>query len=633
MTNVSAFESREAKISSDIEEQTKKIGAVSPLKLPDRDHPIVKSYVQKIEGTYDVSRAKKDTDNAIDLLYIAYNTTPQEEGSIRVKISAIMDKLIKAQQDSELTMRRAMTVADSVLNLLKNNVPDWIDIKKDKDVAEIKAFVSKDLIALAKDIKERALGIKNELQTIATTYTGIITETSAATATSETALGARIKGKEAIEKEIAQTNAERARLDSLVKDLQEEVENFNKKARDYEDRASTAESRAFIMQIVQVGAQMVSSAIPAIAMAATGGGASILAASTLSTVTKATGDKAAATSQAKPDNTDDAIKARVEISNNKRDLDESEKKVKELKDKVKEIRTDLKSEKDKQGVADKADAETPAAEEEKADDPAAVKAIKVRLKTAKDDLAKEEDKSKKLIGALAGLQASLEALDKGLGKLSAEQKDHAAGLREIQMKMLDKAEAYEKERRSQASELVKINALLKGKRTEEETIELAIKSLSISVKALKRTKEIIEEIAFFFKSFAEFMDGVSKEAKEAVDTFDIFVAKEKVRETVLGNLIEVVDKFFITQAGEWNATKIVSDKFNLSFADGWSKLNKLSGKYITGDELAAYLQTASVKLEEIAAEREAAANDKILALNNYRNQLRQDAVKSGATAA
>lgn len=57
-----------------------------------------------------------------------------------------------------------------------------------------------------------------------------------------------------------------------------QVAEFEKKAREYEKRANTAEQRAFIMSIVRVGAQMISSAIPAIAMAA-GGPASMLASS------------------------------------------------------------------------------------------------------------------------------------------------------------------------------------------------------------------------------------------------------------------------------------------------------------------------------------------------------------------
>lgn len=238
----------------------------------------------------------------------------------------------------------------------------------------------------------------------------------------------------------------------------------------------------------------------------------------------------------------------------------------------------------------------------------------------------EEDKYAVLIGVLSGLQASLVALDKGLGKMSEKMENTASSLREMQMKMLEKVETYEKERRTQNAELIKINALLKGKRDEQETIQLAIRSLNLSISALKRAKEIIEEIAFFFKSFADFMDRVGQETELDIELFDDFSKKEKIRENYFKNLIRAGDRFFVRQNAEWSAIHIVCDRFCRSFADGWSKLNKLSGKYLGGDELEAYFVTASAKLEEIVQDREAAADQKVVDLENYRKELRESAM-------
>ncbi len=636
MTKISPFVSREASLNKRIEDQTAAIRSAVPLELPGPGAAIVQSYVEKIEGTYNVERAKTDTDNAIDLLYIAYNTTPQEEAQIRVEIAKIMDGLIKAQQESEHVMNHAMITADNILALLKRTLPDWRDCKEANDADEIKKFAAEELIALANEIKDRATNVKNELLAIATTYTGIIDETKKATDKSERALGDRLTNKAKLEKEIASANAERERIDALVKDLQEEVQKFDKKARDYESRANTAEQRAFLMQIVQVGAQVLSSAVPAIAMASTGG-ASVIAGSALSTVSKAFSDKPeeAKTPSDSKESTADVIEAKKEISEKKKELAASEKKVKELKEKTANLRKDIKKELPKKDSEASKSSEKASADEdaEKPEDTVAVKAIKSRLRDTKEELATEEEKSKDLVASLAGLQTSLSALDKGLGKLSAEQKDQATSLREMQMKMLDKVEAYEKERRTQSSELIKINALLKGQRTEQETIHLAIQSLNVSISALKRTKEIIVEIAFFFQSFADFIDQVSLEAAVEVQLLEKAIAKEKLRKYALESLISSIDEFFIKQAGKWNAARIVSDKFHLSFADGWSKLNKLSGKYITGNELIAYFQTASLKLEAIAAEREAAADEKIVALDKYRGELREASVRGGVDAA
>lgn len=631
MGDTAAFESREAKLNKDIEGQVTKLAAASPLKLPVADAEVSKLYVRKIEGTYDVERAKKDTDNAIDLLYIAYNTTPQIEGEIRDKISGIMNRLIKAQQDSELAMRRAMGAADNVLGLLRNTLPDWLDIRDvkgpedTKGVAEIKEFIKNDILELAKKIKEKALGVKKELDGIAATYDGIIRDTAAATSKSEMALASRLKDKAAVEKEINETNARREQLEELVKDLKSEVERYEKMAREYESRANTAEERAFIMSIVQIGAQMLAAAIPAIVTAATAsatGGASLVASAAASTVKREVGDK---NSDVKSDAATDAkvVETKTAISEKRAAAAASERRVAELKGKVRDLEKDLAAEVKKEEDEEKEKEKEKGKEKE---DSKVVKGLKTRIEDAKKELTAEETKYAGLIGALSALQASLTALDKGLGKLTEKQENTAASLREMQMKMLDKVEAYERERRTQNAELVKINALLKGKRSEEETIQLAIQSLNISLSALKRTKEIIEEIAFFFKSFADFMDLVSQEAGVDIELFDAFVGREKVRMNAFQNLVLGADKFFLRQAGEWNAIRFVSDRFNKSFADGWSKLNKLSGKYITGSELEAYLRAASLKLEEIVAEREEASRQKILDLDGYRRQLRDSAM-------
>ena len=651
MGDTTAFESREDKLKRDIEDQVQKLRAASPLELPAADAQVSKLYVKKIEGTYNVERAKKDTDNAIDLLYIAYNTTPQIEGDVRKKINGIMDRLLVAQRESEGAMNRAMGVADNILGYVRVIFPDWLDVRDCKGpedtegVAEIKDFIKTDILELANKIKDKALSVKTELDGIATTYQSIITETSAATASSEIALANKLKDKAALDKEINETNAKREQLEELVKDLKSDVEKYDKMARDYESWASTAEERAFIMSIVQIGAQMVASAVPGIVTAATGG-VSVVAAAAANTVNRAVGDKNSDVKDVKSDPSDaEAVKTKTKISEKKAEVTKSENKITELKDKVKGLEKDLTDEQKKEedkGKGKDAGAEDKGKEdkgkedkgkdagkdkpEEKNEDSEVVKGLKKRVADAKNDLTVEQDNYAKLIGALSGLQVSLAALDKGLGKLTEKQENAAASLREMQMKMLDKVEAYEKERRTQNAELVKINALLKGKRSEEETIHLAIQSLNISVSALKRTKEIIQEIAFFFKSFADFMDQVSKEVEVDIDLFDRFVANAKVRKNAFESLVEGADKFFLRQTAEWNAVKYVADKFSKSFADGWSKVNKLGGKYIYGSELEDYLKGASVKIEEIVAERDEASKQKILDLDGYRKQLRDTAV-------
>ena len=208
-------------------------------------------------------------------------------------------------------------------------------------------------------------------------------------------------------------------------------------------------------------------------------------------------------------------------------------------------------------------------------------------------------------------------------ELSEEQKSQADSLRKMQMDMLDKVEKYEKARREQAGELAKINALLKGKRTTEEKIQLAIKSLNMSLSALKRAREIIVEIAAFFKSFADFMGVVGDQAKQREKKIGDLMKRTDIGASKLKMTIKGTETFFIKQAGEWNAVKIVSDKFIQNFSEGWSKLNTLSGKYITGDELTAYLEAAADRITQISQERRQAANDRIADLDAYRAELRK----------
>lgn len=634
MADVTVIETQAMKIGRKIGEEVEAIRAVDPLTLPPVDHPIVAQFVAKIEGSYDVSRAKIDTDNAVDLLYIAYNATPQSAGEIRVKISGIMDRLITSQQHSERTMSYAMRVAGGVLSALKDVLPDWLDVKNASDSARgIKDFIKSDLIDLTSQIKNKAIDIKEKLTAIAESYDRIIEDAAAATRDSERALASQLADQAAIEKDIVAAEADRDRLDSLVRDLQLTAAKFEASARDYAQRAETAEERAFVMSIVKIGADMLAAAIPPLAMAAGTGGTSVLASSAMNSLAQSQAPKGQGTASG-ADTTSQAIKAKADISKKQMETDFAKKEVDEGKGKVKELRSTLrKALPAADGRTGGGDAPVPGEDEDKADDSGEVKGIKERLKDAKTNLKASEDKYQGLAAALAGLQAGLSALSQGLGELSQEQKDQAASLREIQMKMLDKAEAYETERRSQAAELVKITALLRGKRTEEETIKLTIKSLNISVSALRRAREIVQEMAFFFKSFADFLDMVSIEADVQLDVLERNADKERIGAAALARLVQSTDEFFIKQGAEWCAAIVVTQKFKACFADGWSKLNKLSGTYITGDELSAYLVGAAVKLTEISDAREAAAKKKIQDIETYRDLLVRGGLDGAAAAA
>ena len=240
MATLVEFETRDEKLKKDIETQIGALAKVAPPALPPADAAITKLYIKKIEGDYDVSRAKQDTDNAIDLLYIAYNATPQTEVDIRTQIHGIMDSLVKAQQASESAMHRVHLAAGNVLSEVDAYFPDWLDARQcegPKDVAgtkTLKAFLADDLIALAKAIKRQALAVGAVLDGVATTYNAILKDTENVTKKSETALAGRLKDATAVRKQIAASQAKRDQLEKLVEDLKLEVEKYDRLAKEYE---------------------------------------------------------------------------------------------------------------------------------------------------------------------------------------------------------------------------------------------------------------------------------------------------------------------------------------------------------------------------------------------------------------
>lgn len=595
-----------------IDAQVEEILDSNKVALPDVNHPLVEDYIRRIEGTYDVSRSKEDTDNAIDLLYIAYNTTPQEEGKIRVEIDKLMSRLIAAQQESEQKMRGASTDAERIIKLLRTLFGDWAEARDSNNPQDLQDFIGEDLVDLAKEIKIRAERVSADLTKIANTYDSIIDDTTKTTQQGELALSSRLKNKEKIEKEIAENNAQREKLDSLVQDLQNDIAKYEKMANEYKSQAETAEDRAFIMSIVSVGAQMISSMVPAITAGITGvatGGTSLVAASVNSTARQLIN---AETATEENDTTAKAIETKGKIADKRTEKTTAEREKAELEKKNQE----LTAEKEKIEEDAQIDADAKAVQLESLDN---------RIKDNSAEIKEKVSKISAAETALKALNAALDSLGDNMGKMAEKQEQQATGLRDMQMKMLEKVEAYEKEKRTQAAELVKINALLKGQRTEEETIQLAIQSLGLSLKALKRMREIIVEISFFFKTFANFMQSVVESSIEQSELLQKALDRNQPTKSFTKRIKRNTSDFFITQTAEWQAVGIVSAKFVDNFKDGWSKLNKLSGTYLTGDELKSYLNTSASQIEDIAFKRKQAASAKLEELNRYRDRIQSKA--------
>lgn len=606
MRDENQIASTEFDVNQHIDAQVEKILENKKFSLPGTAHPLVGDYVRKIEGTYDVVRSKEDTDNAIDLLYIAYNTTPQDEGAIRSSIDNLMSRLIELQGKSAAQMSSAVVDAGVILKSIRGLFGDWENVRDGEGRQELKDFIGSDLIDLAEDIKKRAERISGGLTRIANSYDEVIKDTTKATHQGEEALAARLKNQDEVKKEIAKNKAEREKLDSLVSDLQADIAKYEKMANDYKAQAETAENRAFIMSIVRVGAQMIASTVPAITAGITGaatGGVSLLAASAASTLRQTTNAAAATTED---DKTADILKAKTEIAEKAAEKAAAEREKNELESKAKELVAE------KAKIKDGSDAEIKAAQ---------IAAIDKRIEDNEKAIKDKESKIATATAALNALKDSLKVLDENMGKMAEKQEKQGADLRSLQMKMLEKIEAYENTKREQNAELVKINALLVGQHTVEETIQLAVKSLNLSLKALKRMREIIIEIAFFFKTFAAFMDQVMENSDNESEMIKNVVGRDNVTSSLMQRIKRNTNDFFVTQVAEWQAAEIVSAKFVGNFKDGWSKLNKLSGTYLTGDELKAYLVVAATQIDAIAFKRKQAAAARLVELEIYRARI------------
>lgn len=583
-----------------IEKEIQMIKSQKEVKLPKKTDAIVANYIGKLEGNYDVTRSKMDTDNVVDLLYISYNCTPQSEGEVRVEIADIMDQLIVAQQKSEVTMKNALRISDNITKAIADYFPDWLDLKEENDVKEYKLFFKNDFIHLANNLSQKALTIKEELEQVASVYDKLVEKTATVSAKTEKTLSANLQKKAEVEKEINEQNAKNAELEYLVKDLEDHVKKFDKMAREFQSQAESAENKAFIMGLVKVGADLVSSAIPAVALTKLLSGSPLLS----STHDQSNRGK----DKAKKASKQNDAQTKTEIAKLKTSQNKSIENAEGLNEEIKA----LKKKKDSSAGKEK--------EKESFDK---------RIVKKEEDLAKELQLQEEITAKITALEESLKAISQGMKELSEEQRTQAKSLRDFQMDMLNKVEQYENEKSKQTGEMIKIKALLAGKRTEEETIKLTLQSLNLSISALKRAKEIIIEISFFFKSFIDFMNSISEESQVMIQDIERKFGlnetdndeERKIRKNALNAIIENTDNFFISQTAEWYAVGVVSEKFIHCFNEGWSKLNKLSGKYLTGEELKAYLVKAGKRITEIVEERDATSRRRLNDLNSKKQDL------------
>ena len=593
MPNIIPFASKETSLAHAVATKVAEVRAIAPLVLPAADAEIVDCYVRQIEGTYDSARAKTDTDHAIELLYIAYNTTPQAQGEIRNAISSIMSRLIDAQQASQRSVSDAVTQASLIDQKLRDSLPDWLDIKDSDNLQEIKAFVAEDLLRLAQLIEQKALRVKDSLMTTAKDYDAIITETERVTQKSEVLLSDTLEANAKLASDMRVAKATSKSLETLVDDMRKQVEQFQQLAADYQQQAQSAEQKASRANLLQTMFQVVSAIVPIVALVSGVGAPAVAAGAMVASVSRRVEDER---------NTSSAIKIREDRSR-------LQVKHKQLQDTIEQGESQVQSLKQERSQAGaSADGES-------------AQGLDERIANAEQALSEAKRNNGRLEAEMNELETALGQLEQIAGNVGKEQESKAKSLRELQLEMVIKAEDYEKKRSEHDAELTKLKVLLAGQRDEQETNELAIRSLNLSMTALKRTKEIVEEIAHFFMSFSAFMQQVVDEARIRVEGYEHVASSETLRQHKREQVFAATDEFFIEQTAQWLAVARVCGIFAKTFESGWSKLNELNGNYINGEQLTAYLGEAAIKLAEIAKARETLKAQRLSDLGDYRKQI------------
>lgn len=607
MSEPKAQKSRLVMLNNSIDYESNSIAKIDPLALPLPESKLTQLYIEKIKNTYNISRVPQDTSAAIDLLYISYNATPQEESEIRNKITDIINDLEKALDDASLAMLGAASGANRVLNRIKESFPDWlIDRKPDSktgllDLKKTKEYYKDDFVAIAKAINKEATKLADELKKVSKQYDDIINKINDTTKLSETVLGKRIKDEKQLKKDLISMKSDQAALEVSISVLKGYVEKYNKLSESFEKQATRAEDRAFVLSLVQIGAQAIAAAIPPIAAAATAsstGGASVIAAGALNASTH--GEKDSAT------NADDhgEIQKTHDIMDKEKELNVVGAEIKELNKRIAELESDLNKEKDD------------------AKNPQSISNIESEISKKKDILEKKKKARTTLTTSIAALHDALKATDEKMSKFIENTKSTASSLRELQMKMLDKAEEYEKDRMKQNSELTKINVLLKGKLDEQDTLQLTVRSLNLSIVAIHRAKQIIDEISVFFQNFVLFIQSQIDDNSRTLEYFEESLAKENIRESRLENLKLNADIFFIKRQAEWLAISVVAEIVESSFSTNSKQLKALQGNYLHDKDLTIFLESAAQRIEKIVADQNKKSDAKILDLDESRKEIR-----------
>ena len=221
MSNVVKFQTKTQLLADAIRANIVQVMASENTQLPGEDSELVKNFIKKIEGDYDLSLAKVDTDNAVELINIAYNSIPQSLGQGRVGLSKLQQNLLDGQKNAAMQMNEAAHTAQLIHKKIAKLYPIWRDVVDGRAVKELadspdaiadfKDFIQSDLIPLTHYIEENSEQIANKLTDISKLYEALVKEAQAASIKTQESLAKEIKNRTDIQDDIAKNQADQAK--------------------------------------------------------------------------------------------------------------------------------------------------------------------------------------------------------------------------------------------------------------------------------------------------------------------------------------------------------------------------------------------------------------------------------------
>ena len=446
-------------------------------------------------------------------------------------------------------------------------------------------------------------------------YNQIIADVDSSITNSELIKSNNLAEKKKIESEINAQQAEQAKLDEIVRSLATKIAYFETKANEFGKRAKDAGDRAFATQIVGSITQAIASAVPAAALMATGTKSAIIA----STIGQATGvaqQIAPTAQQIAPTEGGEAKETPTRTDEEKKV--ETQQALQQARRTESELSSDLTT---LQGALEELETKITKADDKPDQVLVGQKTeVESQITNKQQELTHNNTKINQLTEQLDKIENGLRKTAEGLNELGKQQKSDADMLYELQNEMLKKSVEYEERRIENSGELARIVQLLKTRKVDEDTVDLAIRSLNLSISALKQAQSIVENIRVFFEALAAFLNEVQEEIKDAVKRYGYLETKEKqaLTDNKINRSVKGLLSFFVRQAGEWRAIQAIAQKYEDAFENGFVWLNENAGKYLVGASLNEFLEEAWQRLATILNARTAKSEATIEAIGTIK---------------